>query len=109
LNAVVAGQPARFTAVDRLQEVPTEKSKAMIVQFDTNPGVLESFLSKFGGVAASLDRTDGLRITLTDGRIVHLRPSGNAPECRLYAEADSAAAAQKTLTSGLAALRTHLG
>lgn len=109
LNAVVAGQPARFTAADRLQEVPTEKSKAMIVQFDTNPGVLESFLSKFDGVAASLDRTDGLRITLTDGRIVHLRPSGNAPECRLYAEADSAAAAQKTLTSGLAALRTHLG
>ena len=33
--------------------------------------------------------TDGHRITYTDGAIVHLRPSGNAPELRVYVEADS--------------------
>lgn len=109
LDSVVAGQPARFTAADRLQEVPVEKSKAIIAEFVTNHAVLESFLSRFGGVAAGLDSTDGLRVTLQDGRIVHLRPSGNAPECRFYAEADNAVVAQDTLIAGLAALRAHLG
>ena len=40
--------------------------------------------------------TDGLRITLTNGRIVHLRPSGNAPELRCYAEAEQAEIARET-------------
>jgi phosphomannomutase len=35
------------------------------------------------------DQTDGLRATFASGDIVHLRPSGNAPELRCYAEADS--------------------
>ena len=36
------------------------------------------------------NQTDGLRATFANGDIVHLRPSGNAPELRCYAEADSA-------------------
>jgi mannose-6-phosphate isomerase class I len=32
---------------------------------------------------------DGLRVGFADGRIAHLRASGNAPELRLYAVADS--------------------
>ena len=55
-----------------------------------------------------MDRTDGLRMTLVDGRIVHLRPSGNAPELRFYAEADSLDAARQTLASGLAVLEMAL-
>lgn len=33
--------------------------------------------------------TDGLRIYFESGEIVHLRPSGNAPEFRCYTEADT--------------------
>ena len=108
VDAVVAAQPARFTAADRLQGVATDKSKTMIANFETNPMILANFLARFDGVAASIDRTDGLRITLQDGRIAHLRPSGNAPECRFYAEADSKQAAAEMLASGLAALRIAL-
>ena len=108
VDAVVAAQPARFTAADRLQGVATDKSKTMIANFETNPMILENFLARFDGVAASIDRTDGLRIMLQDGRIAHLRPSGNAPECRFYAEADSKQAAAEMLASGLAALRIAL-
>ena len=43
---------------------------------------------------AGLDETDGLRLTLASGRILHLRPSGNAPEFRVYAEAESPEAAE---------------
>ena len=41
------------------------------------------------GMVASLDNTDGLRITFESDEIVHLRPSGNAPELRCYNEAAS--------------------
>ena len=67
-----------------------------------------NFLAGLGGIEASLDRTDGLRMTLQDGRIVHLRPSGNAPELRMYVEADTLLSANKTLTDGLVALRVAL-
>lgn len=109
LAALVSAEPARFTAADRLQEVPTEKSKALVADFDTVPAKRADFLAGFDGAEASVDRTDGLRMTLKDGRIVHLRPSGNAPELRLYVEADSVDAAAATLTTGLIALRTAVG
>jgi phosphomannomutase len=38
---------------------------------------------------------DGLRVGFQDGRIAHLRVSGNAPELRLYAVADSPDAADR--------------
>jgi phosphomannomutase len=38
---------------------------------------------------------DGLRVGFEDGRIAHLRASGNAPELRLYAVADSPEAAER--------------
>ncbi|WP_425453675.1 hypothetical protein [Marinomonas pollencensis] len=34
----------------------------------------------------AMDETDGLRMILNTGDIVHLRPSGNAPELRCYME-----------------------
>ena len=37
----------------------------------------------------SIDVTDGLRMTLSDNDVIHLRPSGNAPELRCYAESTS--------------------
>ena len=46
------------------------------------------FSTEFGPVA-TVDRTDGLRITFDSGEIAHLRPSGNAPELRAYTEAGS--------------------
>jgi phosphomannomutase len=36
-----------------------------------------------------VDYTDGIRIFFDNGEICHLRPSGNAPEFRVYAIADS--------------------
>jgi phosphomannomutase len=108
LAALVASQPPRFTAADRLQDVPMEKSLALVAEFDTDLTKLAAFLAQFDGVEAGVDRTDGLRMTLVDVRIVHLRPSGNAPECRFYAEAGSVVAAQAMLALGLKALAKAL-
>ena len=38
------------------------------------------------GPEAELDLTDGLRVHFDSGDVIHLRPSGNAPEFRIYAE-----------------------
>jgi phosphomannomutase len=108
MSALVASQPLRFTAADRLKEVPTEKSLALVAQFDTSQRKRADFLALFNGEEASVDRTDGLRIMLVDGRIVHLRASGNAPELRFYTEAGTIAAARDMLTLGLEGLRHRL-
>ena len=105
LAALVASQPARFTAADRLQDVPTTASQTLVTTLARNSA---AFLAQLDGVCARTDQTDGLRMVLVDGRVVHLRPSGNAPELRLYVEAGSFEGAQTTLASGLKALRALL-
>ncbi len=81
------GLPQRFTASDRLKDFATEKSKVLIVELSENPNVL---LESIGlGKVKSVCKTDGLRLTAETGDIVHLRPSGNAPELRCYAESKS--------------------
>lgn len=41
-----------------------------------------------GGIR-SVDQTDGYRVDFDTDTIVHLRPSGNAPELRCYVEMNS--------------------
>jgi phosphomannomutase len=105
---MVASQPARFTATGRVEDVATDVSRAFVALLDTDSDARIAFLAGLDGVEAAVDRTDGLRITLADGRIVHLRPSGNAPECRFYVEAGSAEDAKQALTQGLLTLESAL-
>lgn len=110
LSARVAAEPARFTAADRLQEVPTEASVALVAALSTDPVAQAGFLADFGAeTLVGTDTTDGLRLTLASGRILHLRPSGNAPELRFYTEAESPEAAAALLARGLASLRARIG
>ncbi|PTE23346.1 phosphomannomutase [Cereibacter changlensis JA139] len=108
LAALVAAEPPRFTAADRLQDVPVEAASALVTTLVVDPRARAAFLASLGGVEAAEDRTDGLRLTLESGEIVHLRPSGNAPELRFYAEADSLPAASALLAAGLKLLREML-
>ena len=103
--ALLRQQPARFTAADRLQDVPTERSMELVRRLTDDSSRRASFIETLGGVEASLDLTDGLRMTLNDKRVIHLRPSGNAPELRLYVEAETSEAATSLLDRGLDTLR----
>ena len=81
--------PQRFTASDRLKSFPTAKSHARIHDLvDGGDAAIETAFDGLGAVA-STDTTDGLRVTFDNGDIIHLRPSGNAPELRCYTEADT--------------------
>lgn len=104
LAQMVAALPARFTAADRLTETPTEASAAFLAQLTADPAARARFLAPLGQ-EHRLDLTDGVRIELLGGRVVHLRPSGNAPEFRVYAEAETVEAAQDLLERGLARVK----
>lgn len=94
VSQLAAGLPARFTASDRLQEFPTQKSQAILAKFSSGSdaadhAALEHEFGALCGRVSRIDRTDGLRATFTNEEIIHLRPSGNAPEFRCYTEAAS--------------------
>jgi len=93
LSALINTLPQRFTASDRLQQVPVTWSKAFIADITHNPSAFIANLLISAAITA-IDTTDGLRLTLDNDDIIHLRPSGNAPELRCYAEAQSQAAAE---------------
>ncbi|MBK1643489.1 phosphomannomutase [Thiocapsa imhoffii] len=99
VSALARGLPARFTHSDRLTDFPSARAQSQLAALDSGDplrdraAVEDLFAAAFGAVA-SLDRTDGLRISFASGEIAHLRPSGNAPELRAYTEADSAERAQ---------------
>lgn len=103
LSTLSADLPARFTASDRLQDFPTERSRALLAEWQVQPEQLVEVLGVGSGVA-HIDTTDGLRMTLESGDIVHLRPSGNAPELRCYAEASTEARAEMLVRRSLGRL-----
>ncbi|RUX23411.1 phosphomannomutase, partial [Mesorhizobium sp. M2A.F.Ca.ET.037.01.1.1] len=74
-------------ASERLENFPVETSRSLMRKL-ADRDALQRFLAPFGTVA-DVDETDGLRARMTSGEIIHLRPSGNAPEFRCYAEAAS--------------------
>lgn len=96
LSELVAELPQRFTASDRIQNFPTEKSKALLLYWSHNPEQMQKAL-KLDGKIAKIDNTDGLRVSLESAQIVHLRPSGNSPEFRCYVEEGSQSVANTLL------------
>ena len=116
VSQLVAMLPARFTASDRLQEFPLESSRTILDRLaggGDDRACGEAIGGLFGELVGSrvvtVDRTDGLRATFANEEILHLRPSGNAPEFRCYAEAESAARAVALCAGGLARVRAAAG
>ncbi|MDQ7001691.1 MAG: phosphomannomutase, partial [Ghiorsea sp.] len=93
--------PQRFTASDRLQGVPTESSKQHIEHLKQDASWFEQSFGKLEHV----DETDGFRMTFDSDVVIHLRPSGNAPELRCYVEAASVKQAEDVLKTCLAYLQ----
>ncbi len=106
ISYLVTELPKRFTASDRIKNFSTERSHAILSQGKQTPGALLTDLGFVNAELNNVDTTDGLRMSLNDGRIVHLRPSGNAPELRCYAEADNVADAQYCVDLALHKLQT---
>jgi phosphomannomutase len=95
--------PARYTASTLIRDFPRTTGLKLVAELP--PAEFEPL---FGRVE-KVDRTDGLRIYFASGGVIHLRPSGNADEFRIYACADTAEAAGEIAERGAGHLRGMAG
>lgn len=107
LARLVATLPERFTAADRLQGIPSATSQSLIRALSSDSKARAQRFDMHGE-ETEVDTTDGLRMTFSSGVVIHLRPSGNAPELRCYAEARTPAAAQALVAQTLEMLHSGL-
>lgn len=108
ITARVAQEPPVVTVADRLQNVEQAKSQTLLAHWQQTPPARAAFLATLGKHERSLDLTDGLRMILTDGDVIHIRPSGNAPELRLYIETKDPTSAETLLVQAISQLSQAL-
>jgi len=108
LTELFSELPPRFSKAGLIDEFPREASLEIIRRF--TPGNFASIsteLSKFFTPALGFDAItavntiDGVRIFFANGDIAHIRPSGNAPQLRIYAVANTEARAEEIVALAL--------
>ncbi|MDX8387750.1 MAG: phosphomannomutase [Ghiorsea sp.] len=111
ISAVMQSLPQRFTASGRLQNFPTTLSAKHLAPLQTGDlkvdirAAEKLFFETFGQVL-NINTIDGVRITFVSEEVIHLRPSGNAPELRCYVEAGSEQRAEQMKVSALKLMGT---
>lgn len=105
ITILVEANYSRNRVSDLHKQVPDRYTSSICVK-NVAPSVSEDFLESIScgdmlenincmfesiaGPVVALDNIDGLRMVFRDGHIIHIRPSGNAPELRCYTESSAA-------------------
>ena len=101
LRALLDDLPPSVTYSDRIQQFPQESSSALMSwmlageEHERNARLSDTFAGIAGAPLGGIDLTDGVRMEFSNARVIHLRPSGNAPELRCYTEAENEACAAR--------------
>jgi phosphomannomutase len=98
--------PPRFGKAGLIDAFPARASRAILRRFSSEADARELSLYftpelGFGRIVRS-DRTDGIRLYFEGGDIAHIRPSGNAPQLRIYAVAGTQERANEIVRLALA-------
>jgi phosphomannomutase len=108
LAALVDDLPPGVTHSDRLPEFAPARRDALMAWLDPGDATEqaarfdEAFAAIAGAPLASVNLIDGVRMHFSNGRVIHLRGSGNAPELRCYTEAEAPAVAETISRAALA-------
>jgi phosphomannomutase len=105
LSNLVAKLPARFTFSDRIEDFAQQKSQQLLKKLNKNPNLVCEWLDTDLSVR-EINTVDGLRLILSNHDIVHIRPSGNAPELRCYAESESPLRSNKLVKNLLSKIQS---
>lgn len=111
LTELLAALPQCVTFSDRLPDFAPERRDALMSWLhgpDTiaRDASLEAHFGPIAGAALSdVNLIDGVRMTFSNERVIHLRGSGNAPELRCYAEAESSDVAEALSGKALTLVR----
>ena len=93
--------PARYGKAGLIDPFPIETSLA-IVQGCDEPMLSKVFTRRLGfDEIVDINTLDGIRVFFRNGDIAHIRPSGNAPQLRIYAVSDSQERANKIVSFAL--------
>ncbi len=87
-----------------IKNFPSEESKKILEVVEANPKRILEFSAKLAEELQGIDdvnSVDGVKIKTTSGDCVHLRPSGNAPEFRVYVESGAKVKAEMLLKETL--------
>jgi phosphomannomutase len=98
----------KAAASNRLKNVPSERSAGFLRRLEQDEAFREDLMGPLGGVAA-IDGQDGVRLIAKNGEVVHFRASGNAPELRVYVEAQTHELTEGLLEWGLAQAERQVG
>jgi phosphomannomutase len=114
VSDLIKALPARFTYSERIENAPTDKSLEFISNnFKTGDDArdksnVERLFGDLSGKVSRFEIIDGARIIFTNGEVVHIRPSGNAPELRVYTEASSAIRAEELCEKSLEIVKKEI-
>ncbi len=87
VSKLVAQLPPRFTASRLIRNFPQERSQSVLERLQADDlSLLARRWKEPLGTIQSVQRVDGVRVEFSSGDILHFRPSGNAPEFRIYTE-----------------------
>lgn len=125
VSALFEALPPRATGAGLIDNFPTQVSRDLIaalrpaapmmdqVDFDADGGPADFaparallsavFTPALGfGAITRLNYLDGVRVWFASGEIAHIRPSGNAPQLRIYAVSDSSERTEAIVRAGIA-------
>ncbi len=95
----------KHTSSGLIRNYANEKSQALIESVSEDPSeYFRQILPEWKLTLSSVNNQDGLRCQFIENLIIHLRPSGNAPEFRCYIEADEVKVANALCQDILTAL-----
>jgi phosphomannomutase len=89
LSALVKSLPSRFTHSDRIQNFASETSGKLLQDLKNDRAFIQKMMGPDLGAVDNTNLVDGVRVQFSSGDIVHVRPSGNAPELRCYVESSN--------------------
>ena len=108
LSSALELLPHRFTHSDRLQNIDKGLSSSIINLGKQEPEKLLLIFNLEDLKIASVIDIDGLRLTFSNEDVVHIRPSGNAPELRCYTESNSFLNAKILADKVLASIKHYI-
>jgi phosphomannomutase len=90
ISGLLKNLPSRFTASACIKDVLKRVSDKITNSLEFDPIKKDEFLFEIYADKAvkinTINKTDGLRLIISNKDVIHIRPSGNAPELRVYIE-----------------------
>jgi phosphomannomutase len=90
ISSLLKALPSRFTASTCIKDVLKGVSDKIIKSLEFDQLKQDEFLFEVYGDKSlkinTINKTDGLRLIINNKEFIHIRPSGNAPELRVYVE-----------------------